>query len=178
MLANLSPLPNQRREKKDMWMYSSFQPSRKGSSSWTKASPLSPRRWYMFTMLASLCIPFREGLIDVVTEVGCWSVFTCHARCRSGQNPFLHPLPPCFLPWSQTWEAGSACTCDVMETEPSWESPRVTLLSQIKLPLRVPTNVCTHTGVMSPREVCCAQYRVGSVPRGCSPGCIKKRFLP
>lgn len=158
-------------------MYGSFQPSRKGSSSWTEASPLSPRRREMFTMLASLCFPFKEGLIEVVKEVGCRSVFTCHSRCHSGQNPSLHPPPPCFLPWSQTLGAGSACTWDVMETEPSCESPRVTLFSQIKLFLRVPTSVCTHTDVMSAREVCCAQYRVGSVPRGCSPGCVKKCSL-
>lgn len=159
-------------------MYGSFQPSRTGSSSWTEASPLSPRSQEMFTMLASLCFPFKEGLIEVVIEVGCWSVFTCHSRRHSSQNPSLHPPPPRFPPWSQTWGAGSACTCDVMDIEPSCESPKVTLLSQIKLFLRVPTNVGTHTDVMSAREVCCAQYRVGSGPRGCSPGCVKKRFLP
>lgn len=58
------PLPSAQSaqgEKRDMRVHGSFQPSRKGSSSWTEASPLSPRRREMFTMLASLCFPFKEG---------------------------------------------------------------------------------------------------------------------
>lgn len=66
----------------------------------------------------SLCFPFKGGLIEVVIESRCHSVFIFHARSHGGRSPFRAPLdlPPMLS--STVSDFGGwccACACDVVE---------------------------------------------------------------
>lgn len=67
----------------------SSQPSREGSSSsWTEASPLSPGRWEVVTVFASLRYPFKKATYRR-------PVFIFPIRCHGGWSP--SPWPRAFF---------------------------------------------------------------------------------